>query len=117
MTSRCTEPSLYPISGVFLRDEPGVGHGVLDAERAGTVVTDRGVVAHRLVELVVVALLVFQLRDPLCPGAVEDDLDLVALGLGELLRGLQPVREATVVGVRFVAGEDHDCGFCHCAPL
>lgn len=94
------------------RDEPGVGDGLRDAERAGTEVTDRGVVTDGLVELVGVALRVFRLRDSLRPGAVGDQFQPVVLVPRELRRRFERVREAAAVGVRSVAGEDHDCYLC-----
>jgi len=97
--------------------DPRVRDGLGDAERARAVVTDRGVVADRQVQLVVVAVGVFEFRDPLGARAVEDHLDLVAVRLGELLCGLQSVREAAVVGVRFVAGENRDRCVCHRGPV
>lgn len=83
------------------RDDPGVVDRLVDAERAGTVVTGRRLVADRLVELVVVVVLVFQFRDPLGPGPVEDELEVVIGVLGELLGCLEAVDEPTGVAVGF----------------
>lgn len=109
---------------------------LLDAERAGTVVTDGDVLLQRLVEggVVVVA---FEFGNPLDSRAVEDDLDVVAVGLLELFGRFEGVREtrrgservkrvrttdqragslrpaSDEVTVRFGAGENHDGYFRH----
>ena len=102
---------------VIERHHPCIGDGVLDPERARTVVTDRGVVADGLVQVVVVAVLVFEFGDPLRSGAVEDEFDTVAVGLCELFRGLETVDEATgVLGPLRPCEDKHRC-FCHCVSL
>jgi hypothetical protein len=94
-----------------------VGDRVLDAERPGTVVTDRRVLPDRPIELVVVALFILEFGDPLRSGPVEDEFDLVAVGLGELPCGFEAVDEPAEVFVTVGSRENDDCCFRHCAPL
>jgi hypothetical protein len=84
---------------VVERYQSGVVDDVVDAERAGAVVTDGRVVANRLIEFVVVAGLVFEFGNPLRASAVEDEFDVVALDFGELLGRFEPVRETALIGV------------------
>jgi len=48
-------------------------HCVVDTEGAGAVVTGRRVILDCLVEFVRVVVRVFEFRNPLCAGAVEND--------------------------------------------
>jgi len=91
--------------------EAGVGDRVFDTEGAGTEVTDCGVLSDRLIEFVVVAILVFEFRNPLCTGSVEDELNLVAIGSGELPGRLESVHESSDVRVAFRPGEDDTAAF------
>jgi len=54
-----------------------------------------------LIEIVVVVVLVFQFRDPLRPGTIEDEFEVVVGVLGELLRRLESIDETAEVAVRF----------------
>ena len=91
-------------------------------ERGGLVVVadqraDAGVAVRRhrigVGDLVGVAVLVFEFGESLRPGAVEDAFEAVRVVLGELLRRLEPVGESTVIGVRFVSGQNEDGCVCH----
>ncbi len=76
---------------VVLVDEgdTSVGNGVVDTERARTVVTDRRIVPDSLVEAVIVVVFVFEQRDPLGARAVEDEFGVV-LGVATLLTRGEP---------------------------
>lgn len=84
-------------------DDAGVLDGVVDAERARTVVAGRAVVLDGGVEVVVVVVLVFELGNPLRARAVEDELQVVLGVLGELAGGFEAVDEPTEVAVGFGA--------------
>jgi len=107
------------------RHDPRVVDRLVDAERAGTEVTDRRLVADRLIEFVVVAVLVFELGNPLRSRAVirtlcvltcskiaqrfstvEDQFQFVRVVLGELLGRFETVDESTAIRVRFRSCED-----------
>src|SRR6056297_1348413 len=93
--------------------QPGFVDCVFDAERTGTVVTNDRLVTDRLVQLVVVAIFVDELWNPLGAAPVEDDRDLVTVGFGELFGGFEPVCQPPIIGVRFVTRQNEDCCFYH----
>ena len=54
----------------------------------------------------------FQFRDPLRPGAVEDELDIV-MRVFELFHGFQRVHHTPQAFVRFRIGQNHNGDFRH----
>jgi len=72
-------------------NDAGVVDRFGDTERAGTVVAGCGLVADGLIEIVVVVVLVFQFRDPLRPGTIEDEFEVVVGVLGELFAASSPL--------------------------
>lgn len=86
---------------------------IVDSECPGTVITRRRVVSNGLVELVLIALFIFEFQDPLGPRTVENGFDLVVVILGEFLGRLEAVHYSTEIIVSLRTCEDNNCCFCH----
>src|SRR6056297_1503539 len=96
-------------------DDIGLVDDVVYSEGVGTVVTDDHFVAYRPIEGVIVVTLVFEFRNPLRSGTVEEQRYLVVGVVGEFRGRLEAVDEPAEVGVRVRPRQDDDCCGCHCS--
>ena len=74
-------------------------NGATDVKCSSAVIADHYVVLDGLIQFMVVVVFVFQLRDPLRPGPIEDEFDFITLCFNELLGRLEAVGETTEVSV------------------
>ena len=63
----------------------GIIHCIIDTERPGAVITRGRVIFDSLIEFVRVTVRIFEFRNPLGTGTIEDEFDLVPIGRGRVL--------------------------------
>ncbi len=77
----------------------GIVHCIVDTECSRAVITHRRIISDGLVEFVLFAVWVFEFGNPLGTSTIEDEFDLIAVGLSELLCCLETIDDTAQISM------------------